>query len=180
MTAAGASSLPSDLRPRLCGRSGGTRPPASRNHCWHATLHAAHAALQRKKNPLNHRRSGPSFIHPISAINSPPTSSITPSTHSARSRSRCRRHGRCHDRRHGHRRSYPASNCTKSTTLIVPRKSFAEGFVHDRFLRDSPQFHGAPHSFSLLAIRRRVRVPCARLCFAPCTHELLLSQRSRS
>lgn len=133
-----------------------------------------------KQKPLNHRRSGPSFIHPISAINSPPTSSITPPTRSARSRGRCRRHGRCHDRRHGHHRSYPASNCTKSTALIVPRKSFAEGSVHDRFLRDSPQFHGAPHSFSLLAIRRRVRVPCARLCFAPCTHELQFSQRSRS
>ena len=48
MTAAGATFLPSDVRPRLCGRSGGTRPPASRNHCWHATLHAAHAALPRK------------------------------------------------------------------------------------------------------------------------------------
>jgi len=91
----------------------------------------------KRTTTRNHRRSGPSFIPPISAINSPPTSSITPSTRSARSRGRSCRHLRPHAR---HPRRL-ASDCTESTTRIVPRGILAEGSAHERFLHDSPQFH---------------------------------------
>ena len=148
---------------------------------------AFHAELQQKGSNVQTLTQHDASEHPGDEL-------ANARSGSARRRCRIRSPCRSRSRRSACRRSpcsrgsrsrRPAAHCVRTPPSRAKQKpaSIIAAHIQRRTAR-SRQRSSCPanpsRSSSLRAIRRRLRVPRARLCFAPCTHELHCSQRSRS